>query len=261
MPKFAANLSMLFTEAPFLERFELARRAGFRFVEFQFPYAFALSDVQSAARESGVQVVLFNLPAGDFAGGERGIAANPAKAADFRASVQQALDYAQALDCAQLNCLVGKRDASMSERDQREWLIGNLRFAVSELSKHGRTLLLEMLNPFDAPNFLLPTPSVAFALCDEVGAPNVKVQYDVYHAQRTEGELVGTLTRRLTSIGHVQIADNPGRHQPGTGEINYPHLLRALDEIGYAGYVGCEYVPEGGTLTSLSWMNDYGFAL
>lgn len=257
---FAPNLSLLFTDVPFLARFALAREAGFRRVEFQYPYDFDAVSVARAARDAGVEVVLFNLPAGNFAAGERGQAAHPDRVAAFRASLETAIEYADALGCARVHVLAGKREPAIPLDAQRITLIDNMRHAARRLQLHGITAVIEMLNPVDAPGFMLPAPSDAFGLRDAVGEPNLKVQYDVYHAQRTEGELGATLSRRLADIGHIQIADTPGRHQPGTGEINYRFLLRHLQALGYAGNVGLEYIPAGPPETWFGWIEDYGFA-
>lgn len=261
MPKLAANLSLLFADGPFPDRFGRAAAAGFRRVEFQFPYAFALDDVAAALEAHGLSCELFNLPAGDWAAGERGIAAHPARVAEFRRGVATALAYAARLGCPRLNCLAGLRDPAVAEGEQRATLVANLRFAAAALAERGLTLLVEPLNARDVPGFLLSGSRDALALIDEVGAPNLLLQYDVYHMQRGEGELAATIAANLARIGHIQIADTPGRHQPGTGEINYRFLLPHLDAIGYAGVVGLEYIPAGPTEASLGWAAEYGLAL
>ncbi|MCX7706473.1 MAG: TIM barrel protein, partial [Anaerolineae bacterium] len=240
MPKFAANLTMLYGDSPFLARFGRAKASGFRHIEYMFPYEHDLSALAAALADNGLQQVLFNLPAGDWAGGERGIAALPGRMEEFRAGVTRAIEVARALNVRRLNCLVGKRDPNMPLADQRRAMIENLRYAAEALAAAGITLLIEMLNPFDVPGFLIDSPCAAFEVQEQVGSDNLKVQYDVYHAQRTQGELANTIRAHLDRIGHIQIADNPGRHQPGTGEINYRFLLEFLDAIGYAGYVGLE---------------------
>jgi hydroxypyruvate isomerase len=259
MPKFAANLTMLFTEVPFLERFALARQAGFEFVEYLFPYPFAASELSRLLYDHGLRQVLFNLPAGDWAAGDRGIGATPGREAEFRAGVAKAIEYARALGVPRLNCLAGKRVAGRSDEEHWQTLVQNVRFAAGQLAPHGLELLVEPINHFDIPGFFLNRSTEGLKLLDEVGLPNVKLQYDVYHAQREEGELAGTLDRHLTRIGHIQIADNPGRHQPGTGEINFPFLFRRLDELKYSGCVGLEYIPAPNTAGSLAWLRDYGF--
>lgn len=261
MPKFAANLTMLYTESPFLQRFDRARASGFRYVEYLFPYEHDIAALASALAANGLRQVLFNLPAGDWAAGERGIAALPQRREEFRRGVHRALEVAQALDVRQLNCLVGKRDAACSLEDQHRSMIENLRYAADALATAGMTLVIEMLNPFDVPGFLIDSPRVAFEVQDQVGASNLMIQYDVYHAQRSQGELANTIRGHLDRIAHIQVADNPGRHQPGTGEINYRFLFDYLDRIGYGGYVGLEYVPLGTTEQSLAWIEEYGYTL
>ena len=261
MPKFAANLTMLYADSPFLDRFARARVSGFQYIEYLFPYEHDLRALATALEQNGLTQVLFNLPAGNWSAGDRGIAAHPDRIAEFRSGVAQAIETARLLKCRQLNCLVGKRDARVPLEEQRRVMIENLRYAAAALGEQGITLLVEMLNPYDVPDFLIASPRAAFAVQEEVGSPNCKIQYDVYHAQRTEGELAATFQKNLARIAHVQIADNPGRHQPGTGEINYRFLLNFLDRIGYSGFVGLEYIPEGTTEDSLSWIREYKFSL
>lgn len=254
MPRFAANLTMLFTELPFLDRFEAAARAGFQAVEFLFPYAYEAADIKARLDAHGLQLVLHNLPAGDWDAGERGIACHPDRVDEFRVGVERAIAYAQTLGVKQLNCLVGKAPAGVPEPVLRATLVANLRHAAARLSVAGLRLLVEPINTYDIPGFYLNRTQQALDLLDEVGADNAFVQYDIYHAQRTEGELASTLQKHLARIGHVQLADNPGRNEPGTGEINYAHLFRHLDRIGYTGWVGCEYKPASTTEAGLGWM-------
>ena len=256
MPRFAANLSMLFTEVPFLDRFERAARAGFQAIEFLFPYAHTPEEVRAQIDAHRLQIVLHNLPAGDWDAGERGIACDPARVAEFRAGVAKAITYARALGVPQLNCLAGKAPAGVDAATLRRTFVENLRFAAAELDKARLRLLIEPINPFDIPGFYLNRTDQALSILDEVGAPNAYVQYDIYHAQRTEGELAATLQKHLPRIAHVQLADNPGRNEPGTGEINYPFLFAHLDRIGYQGWVGCEYKPAAGTEAGLGWMKN-----
>jgi hydroxypyruvate isomerase len=253
MPRFAANLTMMFTEVPFLDRFERAAKAGFGAVEFLFPYAWPAADIRARLQANGLTLVLHNLPAGDWDAGERGIACHPDRVAEFREGVEAAIQCAKALGVPRLNCLAGKQPAGVPEAQLRATLVGNLRHAAARLADEGLQLLLEPINRFDIPGFFVHRTDQALQLLDEVGASNAFVQYDVYHAQRTEGEIAATLQKHLARIGHVQIADNPGRHEPGTGEINYPFLFRHLDRIGYAGWVGCEYKPATTTETGLDW--------
>ncbi len=258
MPQLSANLSMLFTELPFLERFGAAAKAGFKAVEFMFPYAFSAEDIQAELQKHGLQLVLHNLPAGDWEGGDRGIACDPARVEEFRAGVVQAIAYAQALGVPRLNCLAGKAPAGVDAAVVRRTLVDNLRFAAQALEQSGIRLLVEMINTFDIPGFYLHGTNQALALLDEVGSPNLQLQYDIYHMQRMEGEIAATLQKQLPRIGHVQIADNPGRNEPGTGEINYAFVFRHLDAIGYQGWVGCEYKPAGRTEDGLDWIKALG---
>ncbi len=253
MPRFSANLSMLFTEVPFLDRFARAAQAGFEAVEFMFPYAHSPQEIKARLDATGLKAVLHNLPAGDWDGGERGIACDPARVAEFRAGVAQGVAYATALGVPQLNCLAGKAPAGADDALLRHTLVENLRFAAAALHQAGLRLLVEPINRYDMPGFYLQRTAQALSVLDEVGAPNAFVQYDVYHAQRTEGELAATLERHLARIGHIQIADNPGRHEPGTGEINYPFLFQHLERIGYQGWVGAEYRPAAATEAGLGW--------
>lgn len=257
MLKFAANLTMLYTDVPFLERFGRARASGFDAVEFLFPYPAGLNAVQQAAREAELAVVLFNLPAGDWDRGERGIAILPDRRAEFREGVAEAVRYAKALGVERLNCLVGRRPDELPESDARAVLRENVRYAAEELAKAGLTLMLEPVNPYDIPGFFLNRTREAVELMGEVGMPNLRIQYDIYHLQRTQGEIIGTFRALQDKIGHIQIADNPGRHQPGSGELNYARIFSALEEASYAGYIGLEYIPPGRTEDSLDWWRLY----
>ena len=254
MPKFAANLSMLFTEVPFLDRFERAARAGFDAVEFLFPYAFDTAEIKSRLDANGLKLVLHNLPAGDWDAGERGIACLPDRVVEFRQGVAKAIEVGTLLGVPRLNCLAGKAPAGANESVLRETFVANLKFAAAELKKSGLHLLIEPINTFDIPGFFLNRTTQALAILDDVGADNLFVQYDIYHAQRMEGELAATLSKHLARIGHVQLADNPGRNEPGTGEINYDFLFAHLDAIGYGGHVGCEYKPATTTEAGLGWL-------
>lgn len=253
MPKFSANLSMLYTEHAFLDRFEPAAKAGFKAVEFLFPYAFSAADIKARLNSNGLQLVLHNLPAGDWEAGERGIACHPDRVEEFRAGVAQAIAYAQVLGVVQLNCLAGKSPAGASDAVLRKTFVGNLRYAASELKKAGLKLLIEPINTFDIPGFYLNRTAQALDILDEVGANNAFVQYDIYHAQRMEGEVAATIQKHLARIAHIQLADNPGRNEPGTGEINYAFLFTHLDRLGYGGWIGCEYKPASTTDAGLGW--------
>ena len=253
MPKFSANLSMLFTELPFLDRFEAAAAAGFDAVEFLFPYAWTAQEIKQRLDQTGLQLVLHNLPAGDWEAGERGIACHPDRVEEFRAGVSLAIDYAKALGVGQLNCLAGKAPTGVSEEQLRKTFVDNLVYAAAELKQAGLKLLIEPVNNLDIPGFYLTRSTQAAAILVEVGADNAFIQYDIYHAQRREGELAATMQKYLPRIGHIQLADNPGRNEPGTGEINYPFLFAHLDRIGYQGWIGCEYKPATSTLAGLGW--------
>lgn len=254
MPRFAANLTMLFTEFPFLDRFERAARAGFKGVEFLFPYAFKPADIRARLEQHDLQLVLHNLPAGDWDAGERGIACHPDRRAEFREGVERAIDYAGALGVTQLNCLAGKTPTGVSADVVHATLVENLIHASQRLKDAGLRLLVEPINRYDIPGFHLHRTDQALALLDDVGGDNLFLQYDIYHAQRTEGELAETLRKHLRRIAHVQIADNPGRNEPGSGEINFPFLFGHLDRIGYTGWIGCEYKPATHTETGLDWI-------
>lgn len=261
MPTFAANLSMLFTELPFPDRFAAARGAGFRFVEYLFPYDFPAEELRGLLAANGLTQVLFNLPCGDWAAGERGIAGLPGRQAEFRDGVAKALDYAATLGVTRLNCLAGKLPEGADVEEACAVLAENVMFAADALAAKGLTLVIEAINRFDIPGFMLNRTSQVMALLDMINRPNAAMQYDVYHAQREEGELAATIAANMARIGHIQIADNPGRHQPGTGEINYPFLFAELDRLGYAGYVGLEYVPAPDTLGSFGWIKDMHLTL
>lgn len=253
MPKLAANLTMLFTEHPFLDRFEHAARAGFAGVEFLFPYAWSAHDIKQRLDAHGLTLVLHNLPAGNWDAGERGIACHPDRVAEFRDGVATAIGYAKTLGVGQLNCLAGKAPEGVADNVLRETFVENLRYAAAELKKAGLRLLIEPINTFDIPGFYLNRTTQAVSILVEVGADNALVQYDIYHAQRMEGELALTMQKYLPRIGHIQLADNPGRNEPGSGEINYAFLFAHLDRIGYTGWVGCEYKPATTTEAGLGW--------
>lgn len=259
MPKFAVNLTMLYTDQPFLERFDSAARAGFRAVEYLFPYQEDTDGIARALERLRLEQALFNLPAGDWGAGERGIAADPARREEFRRGVAQAVELARRYRCTRLNCLVGKRMDSQPETAQWNCLVDNLRYAAQQLDRHGITLLVEPINTYDMPQFFLSTSSRTVRLLDEVGASNIRLQYDVYHMQRMEGNIVATMRQLRERMSHVQIADAPDRHEPGTGEINFPYVLRQLDGMGYRGFVGLEYRPSGATDASFGWIEAMGF--
>ena len=256
MPKFAANLTMLFNELDFADRFAAAAKAGFKGVEYLFPYDYRKELLAELLARHGLVQVLHNLPAGDWAKGERGIACVADRRNEFRDGVGEAIEYATALDCRQVNCLAGITPCSHAVEEVRETLVANLRFAATELSKAGIRHLIEPVNTRDIPGFYLCRTAQALALIDEVGSDNLFLQYDIYHMQIMEGDLAHTLEANLPRIAHVQLADNPGRNEPGTGEINYPFLFRHLDHIGYGGWIGCEYKPRRATEAGLGWLRE-----
>jgi len=254
MPKFAANLTMLFNEVPFLDRFKAAADAGFDAVEFLFPYPYEVNELAARLADNKLKLVLHNLPAGNWEAGERGIACLPDRVAEFRDGVSRAIGYAKVLGVTQLNCLVGIRPQHVEQGASQLVLVENLRFAATELKREGIRLLVEPCNFYDIPGFALNRSREALDLIDAVGSDNLFLQYDIYHMQRMEGELAATIKANLPRIAHVQLADNPGRNEPGTGEIHYPFLFDLLDGLGYDGYIGCEYKPKTTTLDGLAWL-------
>ena len=257
MPKFSANLTMLFTDVDFLKRFERAAKAGFTAVEYLFPYSWDKNQLVNELARFSLQQVLHNLPAGDWQAGERGIACLPGREREFQDGVGRAIEYAKALKCPRLNCLVGKTPAGVAPEKVRHTLVSNLRFAAAALEKEGIRLLVEALNSRDAPGFYLVRTQDVLQLIQEVNHPNVYIQYDVYHMQVMEGNLTKTMQENLARIAHIQIADNPGRNEPGTGEINFTNLFRFIDEMKYEGWIGCEYNPAGKTEDGLGWVKPY----
>lgn len=258
MPKFAANLTMMFNEVPFPERFARAARAGFKGVEFLFPYDHAPQAVAGWLRENRLENVLFNMPPGDFSAGDRGLAALPGREADFRASVAKALDYARALGTKRLHAMAGLLPAGADRARHRAVYVENLRYAARELAQEGRTLLIEPINPRDIPGYFLNTQDEGHAICEEVGEDNLMVQMDFYHTQIVQGDVAMTLRKHFPRVGHVQIAGVPERHEPDTGELDNGYLMRVLDDLGYAGWVGCEYRPRGRTEDGLGWLQAWG---
>jgi hydroxypyruvate isomerase len=254
MPKFAANLTMLFTEMPFLDRFEAAHKNGFSAVEFLFPYAWPADEIKALLDTNKLELVLHNLPAGNWDAGERGIACHPDRVNEFKEGVNKAIAYATILGVKQLNCLAGKKLDHVSEEQTHATLVSNLKYAAQELKLHGLKLLIEPINFFDIPGFYLNHTQHALDLIDAVGSNNLFVQYDIYHMQRMEGEIAATIEKHLSKIAHIQIADNPGRFEPGTGELNYAFLFKHLDQIGYQGSIGCEYKPKTTTEAGLGWL-------
>ncbi len=254
MPKFAANLTMLFTEMPFLDRFEAAHKNGFSAVEFLFPYAWPADEIKALLDTNKLELVLHNFPAGNWDAGERGIACHPDRVNEFKEGVNKAIAYATILGVKQLNCLAGKKLDHVSAEQTHTTLVNNLKFAAQELKHHGLKLLIEPINFFDIPGFYLNHTQHALDLIDSVGSDNLFVQYDIYHMQRMEGEIAATIEKYLSKIAHIQIADNPGRFEPGTGELNYAFMFKHLDQIGYQGSIGCEYKPKTTTEAGLGWL-------
>jgi hydroxypyruvate isomerase len=254
VPKFCANLTMLYNEHTFLERFAVAAKDGFKGVEYLFPYAYPKEALAEGLQRNGLIQVLHNLPAGDWDGGERGIACLPDRVQEFQDGVGRAVEYATALRCPQVNCLAGKAPEGVPADAVRQTFVDNLRFAAAELGKAGIRLLIEPVNTRDIPGFYLRYTAQAEEILDEVGSDSLFLQYDFYHTQVMQGDLVPTFRRLKDRIAHVQIADNPGRNEPGTGEINYGFVFKALDDEGYGGWVGCEYKPRGDTSAGLSWL-------
>lgn len=255
MPKFAANLSFLFTELPFGQRFRRAADAGFAGVEYLFPYDWPAGEVAGWLADAGVEQVLFNLSPGDWAAGERGLACLPGRQGEFAESVEQALDYALLLDCRRLHCMAGLSPAGVPAAELEATYIANLRHAADRLATIGATVTIEPINSrLDMPGYWLDDIGRALRLLDAIGRDNVKLQLDLYHAQIIQGDLARTLEANSGRIAHIQIADNPGRHEPGTGEIHYPYLFELIDRLGYTGWVGCEYKPLTTTEAGLGWL-------
>jgi hydroxypyruvate isomerase len=257
MPRFAANVSTLFTETGFLERFAAARKAGFRAVEYQYPYDFAPSEVARAARAAGVEVVLHNMPQGDAQRNERGTACLPGREQRFRDDLERAIEYARAAGCASLHLMAGVVPAGAERAALHATYVANLKHAAKRLGEERMRLLIEPLSERTVANCFLRSSAQAAQVLEEVGAGNALIQYDLFHMQIMEGNLAATIERLLPRIGHLQIADAPGRHEPGSGEINFDFLFRHVDALGYAGWIGCEYNPARGTVEGLKWAKPY----
>jgi hydroxypyruvate isomerase len=260
MPRFAANLAFLFTEEEFLARFAAARKAGFAAVEFPFPYPHDPARLQEAVEKAGVEVVLFNLPAGDWAKGERGIACHPGRQAEFQDGVGAAIEYARLLHVPRINCLAGIAPPDADPEAMLSTFVENLGFAAEQFAREGRLLVMEPINTRTIPGFYLSTTAQALDVMREVGSGNLKIQYDIFHMQIMEGDLAKTIEAELREIGHIQFADVPDRHEPGTGEINFDFLFGRIDALGYDGWVGAEYAPAKGTLEGLGWLTRYSRA-
>ncbi len=254
MPRFCANLSMLFTEHDFLNRFDAAAKAGFTGVEYLFPYDFDTAEIKAKLDANDLTQVLFNLPAGDWAAGERGIACHPDRIEEFRSGVERAIQYTKVLGNTQVNCLAGIQPAHVDNALAEATLAENLSYAADKLQQAGIRLVMEAINTRDIPGFYLNNTAQALRIRDQVGSDNLHLQYDIYHMQIMEGDICPTLQANLGAIAHVQLADNPGRHEPGTGELNYPFIFSFIDQIGYDGWVGCEYKPATSTEAGLGWL-------
>ncbi len=257
MPRFAANLSMLYNEVPFLERFAAAAADGFKAVEYLFPYEYPPQEIAARLQAHGLVQALFNLPPGDWAAGERGMACHPGREAQFAQSVQDALPYAQATGCRHLHAMAGLLPAGVTSQQARATYVSNLRAAARVLAPHGITLLIEPINTRNMPGYFLNFQQQAHDVLADVGEPNLKVQMDFYHCQVMEGDLAKRLERHIAGVGHVQIAGVPDRHEPDAGEVAYVYLFDRLDALGYEGWIGCEYIPAGPTSAGLGWLRDY----
>ena len=257
MVKLDANLSMMFNEVPFEDRFYSAAKMGFSGVEYLFPYDYKKDDLRMLLKENKLTQVLHNLPAGDWDSGDRGIACDPTKVEEFKKGVELAADYASDLSCPQVNCLTGIKPLNITDEEARETLVSNLKYAAPILKKAGVKLIIESINTNDIPGFFLNNTNQAVSIIKDVNSDNLMLQHDIYHMQIMEGNLAKTIESNLKLISHIQIADNPGRHEPGTGEINYPFLFKWLDKLGYDGWVGCEYIPLSDTELGLKWASKY----
>jgi hydroxypyruvate isomerase len=260
MPKLAANLSMLFTEADFLDRFDAAAKAGFKGVEYLFPYDYPAEVIKARLDQNGLEQVLFNLPAGDWAAGSRGIAVDPSRVEEFKAGVDQAIAYARVLGNKQVNCLAGIPPAGVSAEQAEATFVANLKYAAEKLKEAGIKLIAEAINTRDIPGFFLNNSKQALDIIEKVGSDNLAFQYDIYHMQIMEGDIIPTIEKNLSIINHIQLADNPGRHEPGTGELNYHNIFAFLDKVGYQGWVGAEYKPATTTEAGLGWLKSHGVA-
>lgn len=253
MPKFAANLSMMFNEAPFLDRFGLAAAAGFTAVEFLFPYEHPAAEIARRLGDHGLANVLFNAPPGDWAAGERGMACLPGRRAEFRDGIRRALDYAAALGCPRLHVMAGMMPAGVPRETLLAHYAMNIDFAAEECAKAGVKPVIEPINRRDMPGFFLETTAQAVQVIEAVGPERLGLQFDLYHCQVTEGDVVRRAQELLPFIAHMQVADTPGRHEPGTGEVNWDFVFERIDAMGYRGWIGCEYRPKGETLAGLGW--------
>lgn len=261
MPKLAANLTLMFTEVPFMARFDEAAKTGFKGVEFLFPYSHNLDEITQAAKSNDLEIVLHNLPAGDWGKGERGMACLPDRIQEFQDSVGTGIATAKKLGVKQVNCLAGIIPEGVPIEQVQATFVENLKFAAKACKEEGIRLLSEPINTVDMPSFFLTGTQQGIDLIKAVGSDNFFLQYDIYHMQRMEGELANTIQANLPMIKHMQLADTPGRHEPGTGEINYKFLFEFIDSIGYDGWISCEYHPKTTTLEGLDWIAAHGLSI
>ena len=257
MAKFAANLTMLFNEVDFLERFEKAHQCGFKAIEYLFPYAYEPQVLADKLDQYGFEQALFNMPPGNWNAGERGFAAIPGREEEFKQSVDTALLYAQALNCKKIHAMSGIVDQQFSRQQHIETFVNNIRYAADKFAEHEIELLIEPLNSRDVPGYFIAHQREAVELIKQVNRPNVRLQFDVYHAQIMDGDLTVMIRDLADYIGHVQIASVPLRHEPSEGEINFPHIFNVLDKAGYNGWIGCEYNPKQSTKEGLVWVENY----
>jgi hydroxypyruvate isomerase len=258
MPRLAANLSMMFNEMGFLDRFEAAAKAGFDAVEFLFPYEWPAAELKARLKANGLKQVLFNMPPGDWAAGERGLASLPGRQGEFREAVKKALEYAAVLDCELLHCMAGIPAASVCPTEAAAVYAANLAWAGEQALAAGRKVVLEPINHRDMPGFFLNTVEQGAAVVKAIGTDRLGLQFDIYHCQVTEGDLTKRMEKLMPVISHMQLADVPDRHEPGTGEIAWDFLFRRIDELGFKGWIGLEYRPAGDTVAGLSWRKKYG---
>ena len=253
MPRFAANLSMMFNEMPFLDRFAAARKAGFEGVEFLFPYDFPAAEIRARLHGEGLTQALFNMPPGDWANGERGLASLPGRQMEFREGVKRALDYAAALECRHVHCMAGIPRDDVAPGTAAAMYAANLAWATEQAAPAGVKLVIEPINHRDMPGYFLNTQAQGAAVIEAIGRDRLGLQFDLYHVQITEGDISKRMEKHLPVIAHMQIADVPARNEPGTGELGWSYLFKRMDELGYDGWVGCEYRPAGETVAGLGW--------
>ena len=254
MPRFAANLTMMCREHDFLDRFKAAADDGFEAVEYLFPYDYEADALAARLADNGLVQALFNAPPGDWTKGERGLAAQPGREDEFKRSIDTALDYAQKLGNEKIHVMAGLIGANGDRARCRDVYLRNLAYAASQAATHGKTVVIEPINTRDMPGYFLNRQQDAHDVCREVGAPNLKVLFDLYHCQIVEGDLAVKLKTLFAGIGHIQVAGVPDRHEPDEGEVNYPYLFDLIDSLGYDGWIGCEYIPKGGTSAGLGWI-------